>query len=251
MELHEVTKCPLCGKSEYEFHSQWAFPSFDKAGDLFGIGYITYVRCVCGMEFQNRYMDVEQFEAFYEKDYHKNKIYGNEFVNRAIVDDEEKRSKEYIKYLSEKVPSIIDALDVGSSTGGFLKLLKIKYQCNVTGIEPAKEFADYSNLIGVRTLHKLEELEPNEKFDFISILRTLEHFPQPLDVLSEAHDRLKHNGYLFLDVIGDNYRFTHPVNFNDKTLLAALVYSEFVLRDTEIEVNGDGSKSIRMIAKKG
>lgn len=93
------------------------------------------------------------------------------------------------------------ALEVGSSTGLLLSLLKVK-GWDVLGIEPSKEAATFAKKMGIETITKtFEQVElEKESFDLVVLNHTLEHIHDPLTVIAKARGILKEDGLVFIDV---------------------------------------------------
>ncbi|PTB95146.1 hypothetical protein C9994_11550 [Marivirga lumbricoides] len=97
----------------------------------------------------------------------------------------DKRALKRFDFYKDHIPDKIDfALEIGSSIGSFLHILKLN-GAEVEGVEPDKIFADYSqhqygfNQQGVM----LEDFQSSEKFDFICSFHVIEHVPDPHDFL--------------------------------------------------------------------
>lgn len=92
-------------------------------------------------------------------------------------------------------------LEVGSSTGLLLSLLKVQ-GWTVLGIEPSKDAAAFAKKMGIETVTKtFEQVEfKKESFDLVVFNHTLEHIHDPLFVLAKARRILKVDGLIFIDV---------------------------------------------------
>lgn len=128
------------------------------------------------------------------KEYHRDKVYiqaGEQFRNIFA-----KRVE-----IISKFGNIGKALEVGSSTGLLLSLLKEK-GWEVFGIEPSGQSSSVSRQRGIPTLTttlELAELPPNS-FDLIIFNHVLEHMGDPLKILKKANKVLKKRGLIFVDV---------------------------------------------------
>ena len=128
------------------------------------------------------------------KEYHRDKVYiqaGEQFRNIFA-----KRVE-----IISKFGNIGRVLEVGSSTGLLLSLLKEK-GWEVFGIEPSGKSSSVSRQRGIPTLtttFELAELPPNS-FDLIIFNHVLEHMGDLLKTLKKAHKVLKKEGLIFIDV---------------------------------------------------
>ena len=97
-----------------------------------------------------------------------------------------KRFDFYNEYMPKKMNS---ALEIGSSIGSFLHILKLN-GANVEGVEPDKTFADYSQHQYGFPQHgvMLEDYQATQKFDFICSFHVIEHVPDPHDFLSRLKE---------------------------------------------------------------
>lgn len=102
-------------------------------------------------------------------------------------------------FLSDRdSPSLV--LDVGCGNGGFLNHLR-SLGLRVAGVEINEHAAAYcTHCYGVDVFNgTLDQYTPTEQFDAITILGTLEHFPNPIRTLSAAKRMLKMDGVLIFD----------------------------------------------------
>lgn len=92
-------------------------------------------------------------------------------------------------------------LDIGSSTGLLLSLLKNK-RWVVEGIEPSKKAAEFAQNRGIPTqvsTFEIAKLEPNS-YDAIILNHVFEHLGNPDAILSKVYNLLKREGIVFIDV---------------------------------------------------
>lgn len=92
-------------------------------------------------------------------------------------------------------------LEVGSSTGLFLSMLK-ESGWDVIGVEPSATSSSLSRKKDLPVLNTTFELAnlPNNSFDVIIFNHVLEHIDSPLDALKKARRLLRHDGIIFVDV---------------------------------------------------
>ena len=93
-------------------------------------------------------------------------------------------------------------LEIGSSTGHFLQLIKDRVS-DCTGIELDKKFADFAkNKLNLNIYKKpLEKIDfQGKKFDIIFMFQVLEHIPKPLELLQLCKKILKPKGKIYVEV---------------------------------------------------
>jgi 2-polyprenyl-3-methyl-5-hydroxy-6-metoxy-1,4-benzoquinol methylase len=117
------------------------------------------------------------------------------------------------------------ALDVGSSTGVWLELLRDKYKYSVVGVEPGIAFRAYSDTTDIPTYEDISQVRG--KFDLITIIHTLEHIADPVAMLRQAYELAWDGATLVIEVpdIATEVtilRLAHPVAFSHKTLRMAM-----------------------------
>lgn len=93
------------------------------------------------------------------------------------------------------------ALEVGSSTGLLLSLLKEK-GWEVLGVEPSSKAGEEANKRGIKTLKTTFESAklPKEYFDAVIFNHVLEHVASPQDTLEKAKNVLKNGGVVLIDI---------------------------------------------------
>ena len=94
--------------------------------------------------------------------------------------------------------SELTLLDIGCSSGALLHVAS-DLGFNVAGVEPAKQAASTAKEAGFDVYNGLlhEAEYPDNSFDIITLYEVIEHLPDPLDLVREAHRILKPGG-LFL-----------------------------------------------------
>jgi 2-polyprenyl-3-methyl-5-hydroxy-6-metoxy-1,4-benzoquinol methylase len=137
-------------------------------------------------------------EPFYKDLYSQH--YG--YVQKAKGDRRDLSYGRWIKrYLPEGKTSRI--LEVGCGSGSLLESLR-DGSCDVYGIEPGKQAAQYArNVRGLAHIENsfLEESRmPENYFDGILLLQTFEHFADPVGCLDRIRGLLKEDGLLLMEV---------------------------------------------------
>lgn len=118
------------------------------------------------------------------------------------------REEKQFKNIFEKRVGIIlrfkktgKALEIGSSTGVFLSLLKER-GWEVLGIEPSVGAVDTAQRKGIPTLNTTFEKSELKSgtFDLVVFNHVLEHMNNPIDILRKANQVLKKDGAVLIDV---------------------------------------------------
>ncbi len=167
-----MSTCIICGKNNiriFEHITRDDFPlSFKKCEDCIHIEQIPRKET-------DIYTSGEFSEKFRDSATPSTKKI-KELDKRAL-----KRFDFYKDYLPENVGN---ALEIGSSIGSFLHLLKLS-GAEVDGVEPDKIFADYSQHQYGFQQHgvMLEDFQTEKKYDFICSFHVIEHVPDPHDFL--------------------------------------------------------------------
>jgi 2-polyprenyl-3-methyl-5-hydroxy-6-metoxy-1,4-benzoquinol methylase len=89
-------------------------------------------------------------------------------------------------------------LDIGCGAGSFLSFMK-KKNFNVFGVEKNTTALEICAKKKLKVYNSLESL-PNITFDIISLWHSLEHLPQPEEVIEKTHDLLTSKGVLIVAV---------------------------------------------------
>jgi 2-polyprenyl-3-methyl-5-hydroxy-6-metoxy-1,4-benzoquinol methylase len=186
--------CPLCGFAYQEF--------FEKI--LHNEEIVEYVICRrCGFVFQAKTWTQAELDAFYSRQY-RTLMQGSESPekrNRAI---EGARAALLVQRLKEGgVLKVRRHLDIGASTGVFLRRTGREFHCEGVGVEPGEEHRRFAAESGLRMYSSLTEAEQGETgcFDLVSLSHVLEHLPSPLQTLTQIRQKfLTPGGWLLVEV---------------------------------------------------
>ena len=208
-----IKNCPLCGK--------------DEIVQSFTVFKFEFVVCECGMIYMEKYMTQEQINNYYKSEYRKYCYpYTDEVTDHDLL-GETKKGERYRVFTNCVSPK--KHLDIGSSTGTFLKLMNESHGCDSIGVEPLDKFREYSNKQGIYTVADLSEVEG--KYDFISLGHVLEHLLDPLELLGDIHNLLEDDGHLFVEVPRSSAVYSHPLMFIEKTLENMLIKAEYKVEE--------------------
>lgn len=224
--------CDLCGSMD--FKELYTFDLQILVKDKQYKTTVTNGICLkCGLVFQNPRPTEREMVRFYENQFGDPRLFletkkmgSRSRLNQAIFIE---------KHL---LSSGRHVLDIGSSDGYFLHLLKEK-GWKVLGIDISKKAAQFAKTkYGIYTIiGSFEKCNLKDKFDLITIRNTLEHVYRPAKVLKLINRKLKKDGFLFIEVpnllsarvesIADYFGFQHLTTFSPNTISALLKKTGF------------------------
>jgi 2-polyprenyl-3-methyl-5-hydroxy-6-metoxy-1,4-benzoquinol methylase len=199
-----TSSCPICnGATTHGFSAKnYAFS-----------------RCVskdCGHIFVDPIPSFEELDVYYAKntsglensdswtmadDYASNPQLVHDFYSKNRIRFLRNRG-----YLSERT----SVLDVGCSTGMFLRVLKDQGNNDVCGVDVSiEQVAHCQDINQIRAFRDLNQIPTGEQFDLVCLYAVLEHVPNPREVMRDSVERLSIGGRLIVDV--PNYRSLYRV----------------------------------------
>lgn len=191
--------CIICGSIDHEFLYQ-ALPDYLLSNYSIKI---SYVQCKnCGLIFQYPPLPFSKVQEYYPENYES-------FITKIDIDKMSTIQKASIYYGLYKRIRIIrkfkksgSILDVGCSTGLFLKTLQDTGKWNCTGIEPNEYAAAIALSYDLNVLQgTLENLDMSKnQFDVITLWDVLEHIPNPNQDLERIYRIIKDDGILVVRV---------------------------------------------------
>jgi len=217
-QFEQVTECPMCVGTDFEDYGPtelvWK-----------------YYRCrECGLVFQTFFMPHDALEEFYKEIYRLCvSPFNDEVTDKQVFDEADSG----IKYLVRSGAAPKRHLDIGSSTGSFLRVMNVAYQCDVVGVEPGDNYREYSIGRGIPTFKDISEVEG--KFDFISLCHVLEHLIKPMEMLASIKHLLEDDGRIYIEVPTCNLAFSHPILFEGHMLKNMLTRAGFEILNIETD----------------
>jgi 2-polyprenyl-3-methyl-5-hydroxy-6-metoxy-1,4-benzoquinol methylase len=222
--------CPICNSLKKTILYKQKFPNISQQVLH---GYEVVVCQDCGFAFADRIPSQKEFNLYYEK----MSRYENHLYEGDISDVDRQRFSDTADIVSSwMLDHNVLIVDIGSSTGGFLKALKDKGFLNLIGVDPspicakiAKEKYD----IKVITTN-INEVNLDEKADLVVALGVLEHIADLSTAIKSLSTILKEDGFIIFDV-PDAARFSqYPdspfqqfsiehINYFSATTLASLM----------------------------
>ena len=165
----------------------------ERIGEVKSIFSVPVISCnLCGVVRQIVPLSSEEYSHVYRNGYiEKRKRSGHSYEHDYDV--AALRYKEYREFMSEDKGYSI--LDVGSSNGAFVDLLRNK-RYEAFGVDTSGERVD--NYFYYSSFERFDEDFPS--FDLITFHDVLEHLVNPLTAIKKASSLLSDKGYLIIDL---------------------------------------------------
>ena len=190
-----ITECPVCNNKEFSKSG-----IILKEGELLVCDKCTQLVSQCSEE--------KYFKSMEEFNVSQGTLADNEKTLRRAY---RVHSKRLIKCesLIDKKRDNIKLLDVGCSSGSFLKSAKEYGLTNISGVEPASKAAQTAIDSGFDVkIGFLEDINLESNcYDIITLFEVIEHLKEPKSLLSECHKILNKNG-IFLISTGNANSWT-------------------------------------------
>lgn len=232
MSAHGTASCLICG--EYKLFAVDGFGSlpritsdcrpFSAGGEL----------CVCGSCGAVQKLPdkrwLEEISCIYQ-DYAAYSLSGGEeqLVLDAETGQPQKRSEVLMRQLQRTgvLPSSCKAIDVGCGHGVTLSAMGVAFpDWQLFGHELGTDNVAMLHAIPrFRQLYTGDLAQIGEKFDFASMIHSLEHFVDPLATLKSLHSKMQIDGHLFIEVCNveenpfDLLVADHLTHFSSATLV--------------------------------
>lgn len=181
LDNHQLLNCKLCSGTNT---------------NTFILGDTELIQCPdCGIVYNSSFRSIEELEKYYKEDY--------KITTDDIVETEKRRifrlpeQIELIYIISGFKPAPASILDFGCDKAFFLDEAR-RYGYNTTGIEQSVKAKEYSNIIGINSYPALNDL--NEKYDVVVMWHSLEHIPEPKQILKQLSDKMNPDSYIFIRV---------------------------------------------------
>ncbi len=173
--------CQICDSSAFKY-------LFSKKGRQ-------YHRCTkCGLIFQHPVPSAEALHEFYEKSY-KQGMYADFSAAKAL---KVATAKQRLKEISKHMPIQGKWLDIGCSTGTFVKLLE-ENGLDARGIDISDEAVRLAKKEGLPVECKdIFSVDQNQRFDCITAFDVIEHLRDPASFIQAANRLLKIGGTLVI-----------------------------------------------------
>lgn len=187
-ESIENINCPFCESENAKLYDQE--------------GRWKIVRCKsCGFIYTNPRPTPESLPGYYEESYFKDKRHYSKFYNsdgtrKTVGERYDNRVADVENYASERGR----LLEIGSARGAFLQVMKSR-GWEVEGVEISRDAAILANESGIKTHEGVfSDYAAEAPFDVICMYQTLEHVPDPKQVITKAFSGLNPGGLFIVEV---------------------------------------------------
>ncbi len=191
--METVASCPLCGCDQHQ-----PFEEHQDAGRT-----LSYrICCGCGLVFQSPRMTEDELRAFYVSEY-RDVVQGSEAPTEKDLRIQAGRARHLVAFVNGRLPRVQRHLDIGSSGGVLLRMMKRKYGCYSAGVEPGEAYRRFSVERGDVVYATMDDLDQagERPFDLITMSHVLEHIGDPVSLLRQLRERwLVTGGYLLVEV---------------------------------------------------
>jgi SAM-dependent methyltransferase len=216
--------CPVCGS---ENNRSYLTVAEYTAG--------TYYLCECSAAFLNPMP--ENLTEWYSSGAYRAKVNGFDPGLESTIEQQTARAK----LVADSIQTpILSHLDIGCSNGSLLKAVRDKFPCvksigvDIDTVLKTTDFPVYKTI-----------QEAPGTFDLITIMQTLEHMPNPREVVAEIYKRLNPDGVIMVEVPNRRAYLTayappeHVIAFDEKSL--RYLFEQFV--KVQVVFHGQPNKS--------
>lgn len=175
-----------------------------------------YNQCECGCAFLNPRMDDVELNNFYTSGEYRAKTEKDDEGSKLAELQHQKRAEYLVELLGRA--DFESHLDIGCSSGHLLKAVEKKWQTFSMGVD-IDPVLHSENYLVVGSL-----LEVDRDFDLITIMQTLEHINNPIQMMQMVYDRLAPGGLLVVEVPNRRANMVayvppqHVVAYDEKSL---------------------------------
>ena len=177
----------------------------------------------CGLIYQVDRMTQPTFELFYEKYYRTlGKLYTGEPLSDTYIPSYlESAQQSYASHLLKLIKNQVhldehsSILDVGGNIGLIAKRFQEAFGCHSVVIDPAAPEIEIEKRNGLEAyVTTLEAWDTSQTFDFMMILRSIEHVYDLQIVFDKVRQLLKPDGLLYVDFVDPVAltRFVGPIS---------------------------------------
>jgi len=189
-----IHRCPLCGVGEEQFRLITA------GGERFELE--RSVMCMnCSLAFLNPRLSPQGLRDYYLSDQFSSDFRPGTKPDSAATEYRDERARRRWKFLKKVIPASARCLEIGCSSGNFLRILK-QHGHPVTGIDPSTGYAQFAQESGLTVyVGEFPDDLPVEagSFDVIASFHVIEHVHDPRLLLRAIRSRLRVGGMVVLE----------------------------------------------------
>ncbi|VEN74498.1 Methyltransferase [Candidatus Desulfarcum epimagneticum] len=186
MALNKI--CFLCGNNTFVVRS----------GSVRDNDKLKVLECSdCGLVF------LSSFDHITEKFYDNSKMHDGDLLEIDVwLKETEWDDERRFQFLKSLLPNK-KVLDFGCGPAGFM-LKARKLTKFIRGVELEKRLRNHYDKNRLYVVHNLSELPKDESYDLITMFHTLEHIPDPKNILTQLKPLLSKNGQIVVEVPNAN-----------------------------------------------
>jgi SAM-dependent methyltransferase len=198
---------------------------------------LTTVMCEeCGLFYSNPMPTADELATYYQKEYRKDyQLARFRPSNKHIRKKQNEAKARYAVIRQVLTGDTLSVLDFGCGSGEL--------------VEPGASYASFAQQashlkIDIRGTDYQSADYAAQSFDAITMLHVLEHIPNPIAALKKAHEWLKDDGILYIEVPNmqgyelkgfEHFHFAHVLGFSRDNLIEELRRAGFRVRS---EIDG-------------
>lgn len=206
--METLTACPWCGGGDFTLLA---------TQERSGLPTSVVICKKCALVFTNPRLDSEALDDHYAQDYREIERGDIPDIHQFMFDLQKSKASGISDFMAEAgVPLTNGAriTDIGCGEGGLLAGLAEGKGLQVTGYELNRAAVAYGRARGmdIRAAYFDGSGEP---FDYVLLEQTLEHLPNPGDLLASIAKNQKPGGVLFIGIPGI---LAYPVNYENNFL---------------------------------
>ena len=223
-----VSACNLCGANKWH-------AIYDR--DRCGYAALTVACRSCGLVCMNPRMTRESYAEFYHGWYRAivEAHSGQPCDPEAIARSQENYARMLAEFIADWIqPDYRTLIDVGGSCGVHAATFASRFGLKSTVLDPAPDELAKAAELGCETIAGfIEDYEPREKFDVVTLIQTADHLLDLQGSLRKLRRLMSLNGVLLVDIVNfaemlkkfgilASVKIDHPYSLTHETFLACL-----------------------------
>ena len=192
----QMVPCPICGSQAFETLARQ---------DRYAMKITTSACSGCGLIMTNpqptsAFLD-DFYRSLYRPFYRRVETPSATDIKRLNIDVRSTYTVDRMRALGVTA-NMNSMLDLGCGDGSLLREVGRQFpQASRSGIEPGSNFRAFARDFAACPVEaSLDELDPNARFDVITMIHVLEHVADPVTYLKSLKARLNPGGKLYIDV---------------------------------------------------